>query len=562
MVSLIGWQQKRVVQGVVVVLAASASCGCSSNWLWNSFLDQTALSGGFRRTMMSEIQQSLTFEDTPPGVPGAEEPTVEDTVAHMEEYRLAPTDSFEIRSERYDLDAMGRLSSVPVAFTTVVSEVGDAQIPQFPELGWINVEGMTAREVEREIRDRVVQQGLMRDDEQVVQAIQVSILAQHERMFSVTGAVSMPGPYRILEPDFRLLDGLSMVGGLPEQAEWIYVYRSLPRPKEKRVPVATPAETSVAPTLPPDRGPEVPPVAPVSLSGFDGASGALAQASPPPPIAGSEEELIEAIAPSTQTSAASAPAAEAQDVAPAPARPRYIFLNGAWVKDESPAPDAKAESEPAVEPEPGPEPQVAPAVPAEQPATAPAASPVTWETVAREDRQRIIRIPATALKHGESRYNIVIRDRDLIRVDPGPTGEFYMLGNVNRPGAYSLTGREVTLKQAIAAAGGVSALGWPANCEIVRRLDRDREQIIPVNLEQIFAGMQPDVYLRPDDIINVGTHILAPFLATIRTSFRMSYGFGFVYDRNFGDIDAYAGQQNPTDRRRRELQTRFPGLFQ
>ncbi|MBN1492434.1 MAG: hypothetical protein JXA69_21155, partial [Phycisphaerae bacterium] len=72
MVFLIGWQRKRVVQGVVAALAASASCGCSSNWLWNSFLDPTSLSGGFRRTMMSEIQQSLTFEDTPPGVPGAE----------------------------------------------------------------------------------------------------------------------------------------------------------------------------------------------------------------------------------------------------------------------------------------------------------------------------------------------------------------------------------------------------------------------------------------------------------------------------------------------------------
>jgi polysaccharide biosynthesis/export protein len=31
----------------------------------------------------------------------------------------------------------------------------------------------------------------------------------------------------------------------------------------------------------------------------------------------------------------------------------------------------------------------------------------------------------------------------------------------------------------------------------------------------------------------VGTNALAPFLAAIRGSFRFTYGFGFLYDRNF-----------------------------
>jgi hypothetical protein len=62
-------------------------------------------------------------------------------------------------------------------------------------------------------------------------------------------------------------------------------------------------------------------------------------------------------------------------------------------------------------------------------------------------------------------------------------------------------------------------------------------------------------------LIDVGTHAIAPFLLTIRNSFRLTYGFGFVYDRNFADLDAYFPQQNPTDRRRSELSSRFPGLF-
>jgi hypothetical protein len=36
----------------------------------------------------------------------------------------------------------------------------------------------------------------------------------------------------------------------------------------------------------------------------------------------------------------------------------------------------------------------------------------------------------------------------------------------------------------------------------------------------------------------------------------MTYGFGFVYDRNFADIDAYGAQPNPALQ-----QERFPNLF-
>jgi hypothetical protein len=45
----------------------------------------------------------------------------------------------------------------------------------------------------------------------------------------------------------------------------------------------------------------------------------------------------------------------------------------------------------------------------------------------------------------------------------------------------------------------------------------------------------PDVYLKPDDRINVGTNFWAYPLAVVRNGFRVSYGFGFVLDRNFGD---------------------------
>jgi len=51
--------------------------------------------------------------------------------------------------------------------------------------------------------------------------------------------------------------------------------------------------------------------------------------------------------------------------------------------------------------------------------------------------------------------------------------------------------------------------------------------------------------LKDDDIVNVGSNIITPFLFVIRNSFRFTYGFGFVYDRNFADRDSYNARVNP-----------------
>jgi polysaccharide export outer membrane protein len=155
----------------------------------------------------------------------------------------------------------------------------------------------------------------------------------------------------------------------------------------------------------------------------------------------------------------------------------------------------------------------------------------------------------------------VIQSGDVIRIPSGEVGVFYLGGNVNRPGTYDLTGRQLTLKQAIISAGGLGILAWPERCEIIRRVGRDREKVIQLDLRKIFEYKDNDFYLKADDIVMVGTHAVAQFLAAIRNGFRLSYGFGFVYDRNFATIDTYSGQGNPEARRRLEEEQRFPGLF-
>jgi len=146
---------------------------------------------------------------------------------------------------------------------------------------------------------------------------------------------------------------------------------------------------------------------------------------------------------------------------------------------------------------------------------------------------RLIKIPARELLAGNPRYNIVIKPGDTIHVPVDIIGEFSITGNVNRGGIINLTGRPMTLKMAIAAAGGLGPLAWPKYCEVIRRIGDKKEEIVMVDLDKIAKGEQPDFFIKPNDLINVGTHPTSRFRAVLRNAFRAAYGFGFVYDRNF-----------------------------
>jgi hypothetical protein len=146
---------------------------------------------------------------------------------------------------------------------------------------------------------------------------------------------------------------------------------------------------------------------------------------------------------------------------------------------------------------------------------------------------RVIKVPFDPLKRGELRYNIVIRPQDMIIVPQPIVGEYYMGGHVQRTGVYSLAARQITLKEAVIAAGMLDQVAIPARTQIIRRLSPTKEVFARVDLEKIFAGEEPDIILKPDDQVMVGTNAIAPFLASFRQGFRITYGFGFLYDRNY-----------------------------
>lgn len=152
---------------------------------------------------------------------------------------------------------------------------------------------------------------------------------------------------------------------------------------------------------------------------------------------------------------------------------------------------------------------------------------------------RVIKIPLADLRAGNANYDVVIRNNDVIHVPLPEFGFYYMMGNVNRPGAYQLGTTPVTLTQAIAGAGSLGALAAPSKVDITRRIGEHKQQIVQVDLAKIFAGIQPDYYIKNNDTINVGTSPVSPWMAIIRNGFRATYGFGFVYDRNYADRDQF-----------------------
>ncbi len=244
---------------------------------------------------------------------------------------------------------------------------------------------------------------------------------------------------------------------------------------------------------------------------------------------------------------------------------RWIWMDGKWVEVKPAAPPATPEPPPAETPpaeipaEEAPPSEEAPtetAVVEVPPPTreTPAEVPVEDGAFAKARRsleeklrrlgvvqgsgqlRRIIRFDVEALQAGDPTQNIVLRDGDIVTIPSPPVGDFYMVGQVSRPGVYSLTGRKITVLQAVAAAGGLTAVAVPWRTELVRRVAEDTEEIVYVDLAKIARGEAPDFYLHPEDVVRVGTDQGAIFNAVLRNAFRATYGLGAVYDMNFADF--------------------------
>ena len=555
--------------------------GCSTKTL-----DPTQI-GRFRSTpAVNVILDSLGVAEEPTSPwANAEEPKPEDVKVARGDYRLRSGDV--VRIGIFELYQDGQL----VQDDYTVSETGKIMLPV---VGVVQAAGQTEVQLQSQIR-RLLMPNVLRDP-----SVTVALQGSPQRRFSILGnGVPKPGAYAIpSRPDFRVSEALALAGG-PDQYNVSTIY--VTRPEEMVVaggpqvpfselelitPQSSAGRVQPTPTAPrpatptaPGPGRDIPEpsqpaqryeleremldlIAPSAQNGWPESDKVVADAEPvstepplPPIPTPSRRAAVETrtrvaardLPPGfrllTPESTSSDPLnpndvvqtmAEFGDAGPATRPPRpssagerehveWDYRNGRWVLvEQGPS---------------GPEP-----VATQTPGTAGPTLPGEDEW-ADAIHTRLLKIPVDKLH--DPRYDIVIKPGDTIHVPVDLVGEFWIGGNVVRSGAINMTGRPMTLKMAIAAAGGLGPLAYPKYCEVIRRVNKDREEIVMVDLDKIASGELPDFFIKPNDLINVGTHPTSRWRAVLRNSFRSAYGFAFVYDRNFADADYGDGLRVP-----------------
>lgn len=523
----------RVVAIVSVLSILSiylAGCG-------NKFFDPTQI-GRFRPVpAVNVILDSLGVAEEAPSVwKGAEEPKPMDVVAYETDYVFSPGDV--VRISIFELLQEG----VPFTNEYAVTETGKISIP---EVGVVEAAGLTEKQLEDEIR-QILSPSLLKEP-----SVVVTLVGSERRTFSIWGdGVSRPNRYPIPRYDFRLTDAIATAGGI-RQFNVSYIYVS--RPVTGKEVITEPVGTGIV-------EPEKPEVLVKPESDMNEPEKEMLEIISPQakqqrfPISQSQglvisstemitdKELAEAalpegFKPSADDENTPAEVKGVQESSAGPAgrqtidaptnegekgRIEWIFQDGKWVPIQVGRPKP-AEPEVAVKPEKAAE-QLKGKLPEK----------FDWEEIGTGGVQaRVIEIPADKLRSVDPHYNIVIKAGDSIHVPVDVTGEYFVCGNTNYQGVVPMDGRPVTLKMAVAAAGGLGPLAWPRRCEVTRRIGKNKEETVMVDLDKIASGEQPDFFIKPLDLINVGTHSTARWRSVLRNSFRASYGFGFVYDRNF-----------------------------
>jgi polysaccharide biosynthesis/export protein len=304
--------------------------------------------------------------------------------------------------------------------------------------------------------------------------VSVNVIESRGRAFNILGAVANTGEYAIAESDFRLLNALVMARNVTTPfVEYIYIVRH-PEPPPSTQPAMETPGVGPGPTSIPTTGPSSDELAPP----------------------GTEKKAVPDTAPTEPSPTGSSPTGQSP-IGPSP--DDHVLHLAAAPSSVAPGRfDGFKDPAPAQE-------------------------------------TRIIRVPYHGLvRDGRlSKYNITIHPHDMIYVAEPQTGFYFVGGHVARPGAYTLSGQRMTIKDAIIAASMLDGVAIPQRTDIIRHIDPDHEVFVRVDLAKIFSGDEPDVYIKPSDKIMVGTNALAPFLAAARGGFRITYGLGFLYDRNY-----------------------------
>ena len=479
---------RRPVRALAMAAGLSAAGAGLGGCEVDSFFDQSVIGRWEHTPTIMPIQTRIaSIEDDTGEYVRATPVQPGDLVPDADEHRFTPGDVVEIRiRDFFQLQAEER-------FERIIDRTGYIDITR---LGSLQIEGKTVTQ-SREMIEEAIRNARIQDKPVVT----VTPLQLRRQTFSMLGAVQNPGQYFISTRDYRLLEGITAAGGINETIPSIFVIR------QEYVGAAPPGVTRPTQERPrrwQDQQPErdqqegqnlidliddLTKPAPAVVGHRDVASAAPVRAAlrQQPPI-----DIPDSTARPT-------------DRVPEPASPRttWQFVNGQWVQNGAPV-----------------------RLPED-------ADPLSGAGGETQVVQRVIEVPF-ARCWPPADVNIVLRPSDVVRIPPPRTGLVYINGAVGRPGPYGLpSDGRLTLLRALTSAGGLNGLAVPERVDLTRVVGKDRQATIRLNLRAIAEQTQPDIYLKPDDMINVGTAFWAYPLAIIRGGFRASYGFGFILDRNF-----------------------------
>lgn len=486
----------RCLGALLALVALPALTGCEVD----SWMDPSVL-GRWEHTptIVPVLDRIAVIERDDTAYVETSEVTPEDLIPVAAEYHITTGDGVVIRIRDYL-----RLGE-EAEFERVVDRRGYIEIPR---LAPVRIQGLTPVLAREALSRAIKQAGLLEDP-----TVSVVPSQQRQQTFSAMGSVQTPGTYFIPSPDYRLLQALTAAGGFSEGAEAVYVIRQIPLGEAAGTGAGLPG-TGTGPTTGPTKQPEKtiddimkgltpPKTVPPSPGVYSEPAGAAEhRAQPPATQPAKPDKPPPILLPDTEPKATPMPAQ------PATAQPgsQWMFINGQWVKVSQPA----GEGEPAGKPV----------------GNAPGDVLVA---------QRVIRVPTPALIAGSAKYNIVVRPGDIIRVPTHSDEFFYIAGQITRPGVYAIPRSGITLLRAIPAGGDLTGIAIPERVDLTRKVGSHQQATIRINLRAIAEGTDPDIDLKADDLINIGTTFWAYPLAVVRNGIRASYGYGFILDRNFGN---------------------------
>ncbi len=106
------------------------------------------------------------------------------------------------------------------------------------------------------------------------------------------------------------------------------------------------------------------------------------------------------------------------------------------------------------------------------------------------------------LENGNMDLNVQIAGGDVVQVPERQIARFYVIGDVNRPGAFELPREQnMFVSQALAEAGGPLRTAKSNKAVLVRWDEKGQRKEVPINVSEIMKGSKPDLPLQANDVL-------------------------------------------------------------